>query len=225
MRKQKHSMNYMVIACMAMLLLWSGPGFKSNAFAQELQPSDKVLKWKALPDEDKAKLRQTYRLWKDLNDDEKQTIRGNYSKFKAYSQDEQRKVMQNYKHLMNMDSSQRNVVLERYKKWMNMSSEQKEVLKKRYQMLMNMHPEEQAQFYDNYEAWKRLTAEQKQDLLSTLNSLSPSRMDALLSKYQEAFSPERREALKRALKQIRKDRLERDRGTSGKDKPRTGSAQ
>jgi hypothetical protein len=113
-----------------------------------------------------------------------------------------------------LDATQKKVIMERYKKWTDMSPEQQELLRKRYQMLLNMHPEEQTKFYENYETWKRLTADQKQDLLGTWNALTPSRREALVNKYQQAFSPERMEAIKRVLKKIRKEQLERGRDST-----------
>jgi len=208
----------MTIACLVLAVLLAGRilGAPGAVSAGEVQAQDNTAKWKALAPEEKERLRQTYRLWKDLSNDEQQKILSNYKKFKSFSSDEQHRILQNHKHFMRLDSAQRKVVMERYKKWMNMSPEQQELLRKRYQMLIDMHPEEQTKFYENYETWKRLTSDQKQDLLGTWNSLTLSRREALASKYQQAFSAERIEEVKRVLKKIRKEQLER-----GRDKTNT----
>lgn len=210
---------------LAFLFAWNGTGLPSKVFADDPESSDKITKWKALSNEDKERLRQTYRLWKDLNDDDKQKIFENYKKFKSFSKDEQNKITKNYSHFNNMDSTQRKVLLERYKKWLNMSPEQRELLKKRYQILLNMHPEDQTKFYENYETWKRLTADKKQDMLATWSAMSPSQQQGLLNKYKGAFSLERQEEIKRILKKIRKEQLERNRSNPVEKKPASGGVQ
>lgn len=181
--------------------------------AADTVAQDSIAKWQALAPEEKEQFRQTYRLWKELAPEERQQILENYKKFKSLSQDERQRLLENYRHYQRLDPTQRKVVMERYKKWREMSPEQQELLRKRFQILLNMHPEEQARFYENYETWRRLTAEKKQELLNTWNAITPSRRSALLIKHQQTLTPERAEEIKRILKKIRKEQLD-----AGRDK-------
>ena len=85
-------------------------------------------------------------------------------------------------------------------------------------MLINMHPDAQVQFYDNYETWKRLTAQKKEQLFKKWNSLSVEQQNAMLRKYKKAFSPERRQEMQKFFKKIREKKLERRRQRFSNDK-------
>lgn len=191
----------------------------NNAAADDVLSSEQVSQWKSLTAGEKDGLRRTYSFWKDLSAVEKEKVLENFRKFKNLPSGEQKRVIDNHRLFGDMDSSYQKVILKRYEKWLELSPVKKEQLKKRYQMLINMHPEEQAKFYDNYKTWKRLSAKKKGELLYKWSSLSPSQRQAMLSKYGQAFSKERRQEIKRLLKKIRKKKLGRknlggDKGSS-----------
>ena len=91
---------------------------------------------------------------------------------------------------------------------MQLSEDQRSLLMDRYKLLQDMHPEEQARFYENYDMWKRLSDQGKQELITKWSSLSTEQRKAFLSKWTKVDAKEQREAIKKMIKKIRRRKLD-----------------
>jgi hypothetical protein len=187
----------------------SGIFFDYITKAEEPLPAENLSKWNSMTPEQRERLRENYRLWKDLNEADKTKLDQKLREFKALSRDEQKRVRDNYSLFINMDAVQQKMIIKRYEKWLQLTKEQQQLLQERYLLLKEMHPEEQEQFYENYEMWKRLSDQKKNELLVKWNTLSPEQQQAFMSKRAGFFSYERRLEIKKILKRIRKERMEK----------------